>query len=282
MKTATISAYWRLLHPLPSIMTMLASGAFVVLAARGVPPVGTLALLLVIEACRQFSISAYNDYFDRHIDAKRPEKPVATGEIRPQVAWWIGAVFGLASLVLSVPLGLPLLALTAIGLAGGLLYDVGLKYTALSWLPFAVAFPTLPLWAWVGVHPDGDFPPRLWWVIPVGAVLALGIHMADTLPDLASDHEAGVRGVAHRLGMMRSVALCGGAFGVALVLTLALWPLLGYRLEWYLLGAVVGTALALASILLYLRGHVWQKTSSMLIEMGTLTLAVGWLGGLML
>jgi 4-hydroxybenzoate polyprenyltransferase len=282
MKTGSIQAYWRLLHPLPSLMTVLASGAFVVLAARGVPPTGTLALLLATEVCRQFSISAYNDYFDRYSDAGRQEKPVASGEIRPQVAWGIGAVFGVASLVLAATLGLPLLALTVIGLAGGLLYDVGLKYTALSWLPFAVAFPTLPLWAWVGVHPNGDFPARLWWVAPVGAVLAIGIHMADTLPDLASDHEAGVRGIAHRLGIARSVALCGGAFGVALLLTLVLWPTLGYRLEWYLPGAIVGTVLVLASILLYVKGRVWLKASSMLIETGTLALAVGWLGGLML
>jgi 4-hydroxybenzoate polyprenyltransferase len=282
MRTGGVQAYWRLLHPLPSLMTVLASGAFVVLAARGVPPVGTLALLLVIEVCRQFSISAYNDYFDRYSDAGRSEKPVATGEIRPQVAWGIGAAFGVASLVLAATLGLPLLALTAIGLAGGLLYDVGLKYTALSWLPFAVAFPTLPLWAWVGVHPAGDFPARLWWVAPVGAVLAIGIHMADTMPDLVSDHAAGVRGIAHRLGIARSVAVCGGAFGVALLLTLVLWPVLGYRAEWYVPGAIVGTVLALASILLYIKGHVWLKTSSMLIETGTLALAVGWLGGLML
>jgi 4-hydroxybenzoate polyprenyltransferase len=263
-------------------MTVLASGAFVALAARGAPPIGTLAVLLVIEACRQFSISAYNDYFDRYSDVGRPEKPVATGEIRPQVAWCIGAVFGVTSLVLAATLGLPLLALTAVGLAGGLLYDMGLKYTALSWLPFAVAFPTLPLWAWVGIHPNGDFPPRLWWVVPVGAVLAVGIHMADTLPDLASDQAAGVRGVAHRLGMARSVELCGGAFGVALLLTLALWPLLGYKAEWYVSGAIVGTALAAASILLYIKTRAWSKASSMLIETGTLALAVGWLGGLML
>jgi 4-hydroxybenzoate polyprenyltransferase len=282
MRRGGIQAYWRMLHPLPSLMTVVASGAFVVLAARGVPLVGRLVLLLVIEACRQFSISAYNDYFDRFSDAGRPEKPVASGEIGPRAAWAVGAVFGVASLVVAAGLGLPLLALTAIGLAGGLLYDVGLKYTALSWLPFAVAFPTLPLWAWVGVHANGDFPARLWWVAPVGAILAIGIHMADTLPDLASDREAGVRGVAHRLGKARSVAVCVGAFGGALALTLGLWPALGYRSEWYVPGAVVGTALAVASLLLYMRGGEWLKTSSMLIETGTLALAVGWLGGLML
>src|SRR6476661_4972825 len=76
-------ACWRLLHPLPSLMTVLASGAFILLAARGLPPIGTLVGLLLIETCRQFSISAFNDYFDRYMDRGRPGKPVASGIISP-------------------------------------------------------------------------------------------------------------------------------------------------------------------------------------------------------
>ncbi len=79
-------AYWRLLHPLPSLMTVLASGAFILLAARGLPPFGKLLYLLLIEALRQFSISAFNDYFDRTADAGRRDKPVAMGSINPLAA----------------------------------------------------------------------------------------------------------------------------------------------------------------------------------------------------
>src|SRR3954471_5082661 len=154
-------AFWRLLHPLPSLMTVLASGAFILLAAHGLPPWGTMLLMLLVETCRQFSISAFNDYFDRNIDRGRPEKPVASGVISPRVAWVVGALLGALALALAIPFGLSFVLLTAIGLGGGLLYDAGLKYTALSWLPFAVAFPTLPLWAWVGVHPDGTLPVQL-------------------------------------------------------------------------------------------------------------------------
>ena len=235
--------FWPMLHPLPSLMTVLASGAFIVLAARGLPPLGTLLLLLVIEMCRQFSISAFNDYFDREIDRGRAGKPVASGAISPRVAWVVGAALALAALLLSLPFGPWLALLTAVGLGGGLLYDVGLKYTAFSWLPFCIAFPTLPLWAWVGVHPSGDIPGRLWWVIPVAGVLVLGIHLADTIPDLDLDTQAGVRGLAHRLGLGRSLALCWAAFGVATALTLLLWPFLDYRAEWYLPGLVAALIL---------------------------------------
>ncbi len=279
---ARVAAYWRLLHPLPSLMTVLAVGAFVLLAARGLPPPGTLLYLLVIEACRQFSISAFNDYYDRHIDQGRPEKPVASGQIPARVAWGVGAGFGLLSLLLAALFSLPLLVLTAVGIGGGLLYDVGLKYTAFSWLPFSMAFPTLPLWAWAGAHHGGDFPPRLFWVLPVGAVMVLVVHLADTIPDIASDTTAGVRGLAHRLGMSRSVALALAAGAVGLLLTLALWPFLNYRIEWYLPGAIAGALFMLAGTLIYRGRDPNLKLGSLLLETGALVLSVGWIGGIIL
>lgn len=277
-----IAAYWKLLHPLPSLMTVLAVGAFVLLAARGIPPVGALLYLLAIETCRQFSISAFNDYYDRKVDIGRPEKPVAAGQISPRTAWAVGALFGAASLVLAWFFSLPLLALTAVGLAGGLLYDVGLKYTAFSWLPFSVAFPTLPLWAWVGAHHGGDLPARLLWVLPVGAVMVVVIHLADTIPDIASDTSAGVRGLAHRLGMSRSVTLALSAGALGLLLTLVLWPFLNYRVEWYLPGAILGSLLITAGIYVYRRPASNLKLGSFLLETGALALSVGWIGGLIL
>lgn len=277
-----IQAYWRLLHPLPSLMTVVAVGAFVLLAARGLPPIGTLLYLLAVETCRQFSIATYNDYFDRVVDRGRADKPVASGQIPHRVAWLLGALFAILSLVLAAFYSLPLLLLTAVGLAGGLLYDVGLKYTAFSWLPFSIAFPTLPLWAWAGAHPEGDIPSRLLWVLPVGAVMVVVVHLADTIPDIALDTEAGVRGLAHRLGMERSILLAMLAGGTGLLLTLLLWPFLNYRAEWYIMGAVVGVGLMLAGIAVYRRPNGNLKLGSLLLETGALAVSVGWIGGLIL
>src|SRR5690349_8210669 len=98
-------AFWRILHPLPSLLTVLASGVFVLLAARGIPPLSTLLCLLAIKLTRQFSLSAFNDYFDRHITRTRPDKPVALGIISPQTAWVAGAIFGIIAIILSFPYG---------------------------------------------------------------------------------------------------------------------------------------------------------------------------------
>jgi 4-hydroxybenzoate polyprenyltransferase len=252
------------------------------LAARGVPPVERLLLLLGVETLMQFSISALNDYFDREVDKGRVNKPVARGIISPGSALWIGVILAIGAVALAVPLGGWVTLFTAIGLGGGLLYDVGLKYTAFSWLPFAIAFPTLPLWAWAGAYPDGEIPARLLWVWPVGAVLVLGIHLADTIPDLASDSAAGVRGLAHRLGLQGSLTLCWGAFAAALMLTLMLWAFIPYSAEWYLPGLAVGALLISAGIGLYLIDAKRVRVMSLLLEVGAMALAVGWVAGIML
>ena len=165
--TERVMAYWRLLHPVPSLLTVLAAGAFVLLAARGLPPLSRLLHLLFIEAGMQFSISAFNDYFDRKVDVGRPDKPVAVGVISPRVAWTTGLLFAAIAVLLAAPLGFWLTLFTIVGLGGGLLYDAGLKNTPFSWLPFAIAFPTLPLWAWAGrplipraASSDGPFKSR--------------------------------------------------------------------------------------------------------------------------
>lgn len=270
-----------MLHPVPSLLTVLAAGAFVLLAARGLPPLGRLFHLLAIEAAMQFSISAVNDYFDRHVDQGRSEKPVASGQISPRLALLSGFIFASLSLALAAPLGLTLLLLTAIGLGGGLIYDAGLKSTALSWLPFSVAFPTLPLWAWAGMG-DGRFPQQLWWVVPVGAVLVLGIHLADTIPDLASDTQAGVRGLAHRIGLHRSLALCWGAFAAGALMTLALSAILPYQLEWYVPGLALWALLMVTGIVLYSLDSSRLRRMTLLLEIGALALAVGWIGAITL
>ena len=82
----------------------------------------------------------------------------------------------------------------------------------------------------------------------MGALLVLGIHLADTLPDLELDAVAGVRGLAHRLGRRRALALCWLSFGA----TLALAWVLAWRagVAGALLANAVATVLVLASIAL--------------------------------
>jgi 4-hydroxybenzoate polyprenyltransferase len=83
----------------------------------------------------------------------------------------------------------------------GLAYDLGVKATVWSWLPYAVAFGSLP-----AVPTLAQQPPAApaWWAVAAGAALGVGAHLVNVLPDLADDAATGVRGLPHRLGARAS------------------------------------------------------------------------------
>jgi 4-hydroxybenzoate polyprenyltransferase len=88
------------------------------------------------------------------------------------------------------------------GLACGLVYDVQLKRTWLSWLPMAVALPLVPTWVFLALD---EWDELLWWAFPLGAILGLALHLANQAPDVPKERD--VRGLAHRLGTEKAANL---------------------------------------------------------------------------
>jgi 4-hydroxybenzoate polyprenyltransferase len=126
-----------------------------------------------------------------------------------------------AGLALSWPLGPAALGLGALGTGAGLAYSAGLKGTIWSWAPFWVGFPTLALWAFAAAE---RLRAELWTVYLVGLPLVLAVHLADTLPDVAADRAAGLRGLAHRLGPAAAQRACWLALVAAQLLALLARP----------------------------------------------------------
>lgn len=162
----------------------------------------------------QLSIGWCNDYLDRDHDrvALRPDKPVALGLVP-------GAVVGRAAmvaLVLSVPLSLALGWRAALAhlvlVGGGWVYNLFAKPTALSVVPYLVAFGALPSVVTLAASAPSIAPG---WASAGGALLGASAHFTNTLPDLADDALAGVRGLPHRLGrrgsLIAAVALLAAA-----------------------------------------------------------------------
>jgi 4-hydroxybenzoate polyprenyltransferase len=86
-------------------------------------------------------------------------------------------------------------------------YNLGLKATVLSWLPYAFSFGMIPAVATLSAS-----PPR-WpaaWALAAGALLGVAAHLADVLPDLGDDVATGIRGLPHRIGA-RATALAAAA-----------------------------------------------------------------------
>jgi 4-hydroxybenzoate polyprenyltransferase len=115
------------------------------------------------------------------------------------------------TLALSVALGWRGGAAALVIVLCGWVYNLGLKATLLSWLPYAIAFGTLPAVATLSAS-----PPR-WpavWALTAGALLGVAAHLANVLPDLREDVATGLRGLPHRFGA-RATALTGAAILLA-------------------------------------------------------------------
>ena len=231
-----------LTHPGPSLATTVAAVLFAIAAGIrwGDDRLGLIAVTVLMT---QFSISALNDWADRDRDAAAHRwRPIAMGRIRPSVALGLAFLFPLFALPGALAFGpIPGIVLGT-GLVAGWVYDLWLKPTPFSFLPFAVAFPLLP--TWVGLIAGRPLASFIWLIVG-GAFLATAIHLADSLPDLASDAEAGLRTMGVQLGVEGSIramvaTLLIGA--LVFVVALAMTPLMAVLVG---VGAAIGGTAAL-------------------------------------
>lgn len=154
----------------------------------------------------QLSIGWSNDWIDRERDVRtgRTDKPVVRGEV--SVATVRAAALIAAALCVPLSLAMGLRAgvahLVAVAAAWG--YNARLKSTALSWLPYALAFGLVPSVVVLGLPGS---PWAAWWATAAGALLGVGAHLANALPDIDDDLAEGVRGLPQRLGSRASSAL---------------------------------------------------------------------------
>jgi len=103
--------------------------------------------------------------------------------------------------------------------AAGLVYDLWLKRTAVSFLPYIFGLPILPIWAWICVR---DAPPRLWLTYPLGVLVGFGLHLANALPDAERDAAGGIRGIVQVVGTRAALLLCVGSFALSILIVAAL------------------------------------------------------------
>jgi len=155
----------------------------------------------------QLTIGWANDLLDRDRDRQsgRTDKPLASGEIPTRLVQASLGAAAAACLLLSFSVGWRSAVVHLfLGLASGHAYNLGVKSTAMSWLPYAIAFGTLPaVVSLAGSSPE--LPP--WWLVTASAALGVAAHFLNTLPDLEDDAATGVRGLPHRLGETTSRVL---------------------------------------------------------------------------
>lgn len=190
-----LPALVRLAHPLPTALNA-AVAAGLTLVAGGRSDQAALAAITMLGV--HTSIGALNDLLDRRTDLGRVEKPLATGEVSERTARTViatGAAIGLGAASM---LGALSLQIAALGATLGYLYDVGIKRTWASFLPFAFGVALIPLFAWSAASREPSMHILLLSAaaIPGGSALAL----QNALADFRLDAETGMRGVVVRIG----------------------------------------------------------------------------------
>lgn len=177
---------------------------------------GARSLLIVAAVLAgQLSVGWSNDWLDAGRDAAvgRADKPAATGRLSAGAVRAAAGVAAAACVVLSLLLGWRAGGVHLAAVASAWAYNLGLKRTAWSWAPYALSFGLLPMALALALP---GRPVATWWVVATGALLGVGAHGANVLPDLLDDEATGVRGLPHRLGA-RGTAL--GSAGVLLAAT---------------------------------------------------------------
>ncbi len=243
------------------------------LVAGGTPE--TALRLAVAMTLLQVAIGALNDVVDAPRDGgHRPLKPIPAGLIPIRLAGSVSMVAALGGLVLVAPSGAGTVAVAVAGLGCGVIYDLGLSRTAISWLPLAIALPLVPIYAWLGA--TGALPVSLLVIVPLAVLAGGGLAIGNALVDVDADRASGRATVAVAVGRAAAWRLHGLALGAAVVMAIVLQPAGGNPPS--LPAIAAGAASLMAGILLVRAGTAMQRRLAWQLEAaGVAAIGVGWI-----
>jgi 4-hydroxybenzoate polyprenyltransferase len=188
-------------HPLPTLAMTVVLTAAAALTGRSGVEVGLVAATVLTG---QLTVGWINDIVDRERDRKvgRRDKPVAMGWVDPGTVSFAAACAVLLVIPLSIANGTAAGIAHLVAVLSAWLYNFWFKRTVLSWLPYLVSFGLLPAFLSYGGLGGGmhGSPPTLA-MTALAALLGVGIHFLNVLPDLVEDKETGIRHLPLRIAM---------------------------------------------------------------------------------
>ena len=176
---------------------------------------GALQIAIAIFA-GQLTVGWSNEVIDYPLDkaADREHKPLVSGELSDSLLKKLIPVALALAVLLSLmsPLGAVGSLLHLLGIFSATLYNLKLKATIFSPLPYLISFGALP---WAIYLPVGNTPPL--WLYSTLALFSLAFHFLNVIKDLQWDLDQKVFGLPQRLGKKKSIAI---AIGLAMMGTL--------------------------------------------------------------
>jgi 4-hydroxybenzoate polyprenyltransferase len=274
-----LKGFFLLSHPGPVLFHAIAVALFALLAGWSHIAWSIFVLVVVAHVVMQLSIAVSNDYCDRERDAlSKKNKPIVSGLVRPQEALITAIVLMIVMVLLLLPLNPLALLVSLLYLACGQSYNLGLKSTPFSGIVFAVMFPLIPVYAFVGM---GRIIPFIFWQIPIAALLGIVINLANSLPDIEEDAASHAHTLAVVLGATRSFITCNLLILLAtcLIALLTVTKLVTAQ-SWILLPILILVCLAVGVLWLFFGSNKARQTSKIyfyLIVLTCLVLAIGWI-----
>jgi 4-hydroxybenzoate polyprenyltransferase len=207
-----MSETWSLLtrasHPKRAVLVAAALAGAAAVSGRDAREVGVVAATALVG---QAVLGWHNDLVDvardrAALDAEElATKPLAAGAVRAANAWFALACAVLLVVPLSLTSGVVAGGWYLGSVAVGLLGNVVLRRSWLSFLPWAVAFAAYPAFlsygGWGGSPPAGEIGPPRPVLVVLSALLGVCVHVLGALPDLVQDNRAGYRHLPLRIGL---------------------------------------------------------------------------------
>jgi 4-hydroxybenzoate polyprenyltransferase len=241
-----------------------------VLAARGIPPLPTVAWILVAMVGARSAAMAFNRIADRDVDAVNPRtkwRDIPAGRVSVREASVFCALSAAVFVFAASRLNPLCLALSPVALAVVLGYSYAKRVTALSHLVLGLGLAIAPVGAWIAVTGAFGLPPVvlglsvLFWVA--------GFDVIYSLQDEAFDREHRLFSIPARLGARGALDVSTAFHALSLVLLYAVFTLVNG-------GILFGFGVVLAGAFL-VRQHVLVKPGDLSRVNGAFFTANGWL-----
>jgi 4-hydroxybenzoate polyprenyltransferase len=232
--TRVLLGLGRACHPGPTFVVTIAVTALA--ASLGRSGLGIVAVALAV-LLGQLSVGWSNDALDAQLDAEaeRDGKPIVAGLLSARTVRIAAGVAALVCIPMSfVAAGRIGGSAHLVGVASAWIYNLWLKKTLFSPLPYVISFALVAPFITYGLDPSQ--PPAPWFIATL-ACLGLAAGMANGIPDIESDRGVRISGLVARLGARYSAIV--SALGV-----IAATALLVPRLQ---LSALVSVAIVVAA-----------------------------------
>ncbi len=207
----TAGDYFRLVKFSHSIFALPFALASAWLASGGLPPLKTLALIVLCAVAARTAAMGFNRLVDHKLDAANPRtagRELPAGVLSPPaVSVFVlisTAVFVLGAWALS-PLCASLSPIVLLVLFG---YSYAKRFTYFAHLILGLALGLAPLGAWLAVR--GNFEGDLWPPILLAAAVTLwvaGFDLIYACQDAQFDRERGLHSIPARFGLERALWL---------------------------------------------------------------------------